>query len=360
MSSPKKVAIVNVRTFDGRSIGDLGTVVIDGHKIGTDASGAIDVDGMGGVLLPGFIDCHVHLSELEYLEKLSSYGVTTALDMGMNSIDVLRSLKGHAGLTDIRGCGMFATNANSRHSRFPGLSPPPESLIQNPQEAATFIKNSEETDYVKIVVDYNVLDGLSYDIILALVTNAHQYGKLTIAHTTSFESVRLAQKAGVDFLTHSPMDKKLDDDAITTMVREGRKMVPTLGMMEEIIKKRPPLDYSNPQDSVTAAYKAGVPILVGTDANMASGVPANVPFGDSLHHEMEMLVRAGMSTVDVLRGATSLPAKYFGLEDRGVIQPGKRADLVLIGGNPIEDIRATRSIKRVWCGGIEKENVISE
>lgn len=100
-------------------------------------------------------------------------------------------------------------------------------------------------------------------------------------------------------------------------------------------------------------YRAGVPILAETDANAEAGLPFQVKHGEALHHELELLVDAGLSTVDALRAATSLPAKHFGLHDRGVIQVGKRADLVLISDDPIQDIRATRSIQRVWCGGVE-------
>ena len=75
--------------------------------------------------------------------------------------------------------------------------------------------------------------------------------------------------------------------------------------------------------------------------------------GESLHRELELLVVAGLSTIDALRAATSLPAKHFGLSDRGIIAPGHRADLVLIADDPIADISATRSIQRVWCGGME-------
>jgi imidazolonepropionase-like amidohydrolase len=68
---------------------------------------------------------------------------------------------------------------------------------------------------------------------------------------------------------------------------------------------------------------------------------------------MELLVEAGLSTIQALQAATSLPAKYFGLTDRGVIAPGMRADLLLIDGDPIADIKATRKIKKVWLAGVE-------
>ena len=62
---------------------------------------------------------------------------------------------------------------------------------------------------------------------------------------------------------------------------------------------------------------------------------------------------AGLTALDALRAATSRPARYFGLGDRGVIEPGRRADLVLIDGDPLRDIKATQAIRRVWCGGTE-------
>ena len=360
MTTFNKIAIQNVRVFDGNSIGDFRTVVIDGDTIGEDVSGATIIDGAGGILLPGFIDCHVHLLELGHLEKLSSYGVTTALDMGTNSIGLLNSMKGHTGLTDIRGCGIPATKAGTRHSQMPGNNP--EGLVANAKEAAEFIKKrvSDGSDYIKIVAD--VPAGPDLDTIRALVTNAHQHSKLTIAHTITSPSVQIAQEGGVDVITHAPIDRPLDAEAISFMVRDGRIIVPTLSMMEGIVNSGRipfPVKYKHAEDSVRALYQAGVPVLAGTDSNIAIGVPANIPHGESIHHELELLVGAGLSTLDALRAVTSLPAKHFGLEDRGVIEPGKRADLVLIAENPIDDIRATRSIKRVWCGGIERLQIAS-
>ena len=103
---------------------------------------------------------------------------------------------------------------------------------------------------------------------------------------------------------------------------------------------------------LTVMYRAGVPILAGTDANDLPG-PAAVPHGSSLHHELELLVDAGLTTVDALRAATTRPARYFGLADRGVVEPGRRADLVLVDGDPLHDIKATQAIRRVWCAGTE-------
>ncbi|QKX56973.1 uncharacterized protein TRUGW13939_04081 [Talaromyces rugulosus] len=119
--------------------------------------------------------------------------------------------------------------------------------------------------------------------------------------------------------------------------------------------KNKPVKYSfKPAiESVTSIHKAGIPILAGTDSNSAPGVPAMVPFGSSMHDELENLVEAGMSNLEALRSATYLPAFLYGLRDRGAIVPGMRADLILIDGNPLEDIKATRRIQKVWLAGVE-------
>ena len=192
---------------------------------------------------------------------------------------------------------------------------------------------AEGSDYIKIVIGS---PGADHDqaTVDALVAAAHQHGKRAVAHASSFAAVAKAQHAGVDVLTHVPLDRALDEAAAEQMAADGRILIPTLTMMETLVARlgRPGDGYAAARDSVTAAYRAGVPILAGTDANADS--PAAVSFGDSLHHELELLVAAGLSGPDALRAATELPARYFGLGDRGAVGPGRRADLVLLGRGP--------------------------
>lgn len=110
--------------------------------------------------------------------------------------------------------------------------------------------------------------------------------------------------------------------------------------------------------NTAAMHKAGVPLLAGTDA---IGVipPIDTPFGLTLHWELEHLVEIGMTPAEALRAATIVPALWHGLEDRGAILPGKRADLVLLNSNPLENITNTRDIAKVWIGGIEYKDVAS-
>jgi imidazolonepropionase-like amidohydrolase len=349
-----RIAVTNVRVFDGRQLLPLGTVVIEGSRIG--ASGVADevIDGAGGVLMPGLIDSHVHLHDRHTLELLSGFGVTTALDMACAPPELVESLRSVPGLTDIRSAGTPAVAPGSLHSRIPVTGQ--RGLIDGPDQAARFVADriDEGSDYIKIIVGN---PGPSHDqaTLDALTAAARERRKLSVAHASSYEAVEMAQRARVSVLTHVPLDKALDETAAATAIADGRILIPTLAMMEGIVVQSAPpgADYAAARESVTVMHRAGVPILAGTDANAAVGVPAAISHGISLHHELELLVDAGLSTLDALRAATSRPAHYFGLVDRGLIEPGRRADLVLIEGNPLQDITATQSIRRIWCAGVE-------
>ena len=216
---------------------------------------------------------------------------------------------------------------------------------------------AEGVDHIKIIID---LPGFDVATVTALVEAAHAQGLLTIAHASTYDAVSMAQAAGVDVLTHVPLDRPIDRAAAERASAAGTVCAPTLTMMEEIVTtigSVAPVSYQPARDSVATLHRAGVPILASTDANRAPFAPASPAHGQSLHHELELLVDAGLSTTEALRAATSLPAEHFGLTDRGAIAPGLRADLVLIEGDPVSDIRATRHVNRVWCGGVEVADV---
>jgi imidazolonepropionase-like amidohydrolase len=347
-----KTAVTNVRVFDGHGLRPAGTVVIEGDRIGTDPSGAEVINGAGGVLLPGLIDAHVHVRDQDTLRRLCRFGVTSVLDMASGSPALVGSLRAVPGLTGLLSAGTPAIAPGSLHARFPVIGE--RGLIKGPDQAEQFVADrvAEGSDYIKIIVGS---PGADHDqaTVDALVAAAHEHGKQAVAHASSSAAVAKAQHAGVDVLTHVPLDQALDEAAAAQMAADGRILIPTLTMMQTLVALlgRPGDGYAAARDSVAAAYHAGVPILAGTDANADAGSPAAVSHGDSLHHELELLVDAGLSRLDALRAATVLPARYFGLGDRGAIEPGRRADLVLLDEDPLQDIRATRSIRRVWCGG---------
>jgi imidazolonepropionase-like amidohydrolase len=219
---------------------------------------------------------------------------------------------------------------------------------------------AEGVDYIKIIID---LPGFEEPTVRALVEAAHAHGLRTIAHAAARDAVLLAEAVGVDVLTHAPIDRPLDDSALQRTRDSGEVVVPTLTMMEAIVERIgavAPVSYDVARSTVGDWHRAGVTILAGTDANQAPSAPASPPYGSSLHHELRLLVDAGLTPVEALRSATVLAAQYWGLADRGVIAPGKRADLVLVSGNPLADISAVSKITAVWCAGIPVANVTGQ
>ncbi len=348
-----RTALSNVRVFDGSAPTEPVTVVIDGGVIGTDPSGADVIDGNGGVLLPGLIDAHIHLHDAQTLDQLCAHGVTTALDMATWPPAKLNSLRGQVGCTDIRSAGTPATTSGSTHSHIPGF--PSTGLVDSPGAAAQFVDDRivDGSDYIKIIADMPGPDQPTMD---AIVAAAHNRSMRTVVHATTTATFAMAVAAGADVITHVPIDQALDASVIDQMAAAGTIAIPTLTMMQGIVEKigkAAGLNYGAARTTVAEMHRAGIPILAGTDANSTPGVPFSPPHGESLHHELELLVDAGLSPVEALRAATSMPAQYFGLDDRGVIAPGRRADLILVDGDPVADIGATRNIRRVWCAGIE-------
>jgi imidazolonepropionase-like amidohydrolase len=351
-SGARRTAVTNVRVFDGRQLQAPDTVVIEGSRISSNLRGAQVVDAEGGVLLAGLIDAHVHLRDRGTLEQLASFGVTTALDMACAPPELVDSLRDAPGLTDIRSAGTPAIAPGSPHSHIPVVGA--RGLLAGADQVRTFVADrvAEGSDYIKIIVG-NPAPSHDQATLDALAVAAREHGRLSVAHAASRVAVEMAQRAKVSVLTHVPLDQALDKAAAADAVAAGRVLIPTLVMMEGIARSAPGRDYAAARDSVAVMYQAGVPILAGTDANTEAAGPSPISHGSSLHRELELLVEAGLTTVDALRAATSRPARYFGLADRGVIEPGRRADLVLIDGDPLRDITATRSIRRIWCGGTE-------
>jgi imidazolonepropionase-like amidohydrolase len=354
-----KIALTNVRVFDGERLAEPATVVIDGMTIGGDPAGARRQDGGGGVLLPGLIDCHLHLTDDATLTALARQGVTTGLDMGTWPPELVASLRNRAGVTDVRSSGTGATHPASAHAKRMGRA---QGLVADPDEAKAYVAQrvAEGVDYIKIIIDP---PGFDETTVRALVEAAHAHGLRTIAHAAARDAVLLAEAAGVDVLTHAPIDRPLDDSAVQRTRASGQVVVPTLTMMEAIVERLSgiaPVSYDVARDTVGQWHRAGVTILAGTDANQAPSAPASPPYGTSLHHELQLLVDAGLSPVDALRSATVLPARYWGLADRGVIAPGKRADLVLIDGDPLADISAVSQVTAVWCAGRPVAGVAGE
>ncbi|WP_306322806.1 MULTISPECIES: amidohydrolase family protein [unclassified Streptomyces] len=356
-TGPARTALLNVRVLDGRELTEPRTVVIDGDVISprTETGGARLVDGTGMTLLPGLIDAHVHLHGADTLAALASHGVTTALDMATWPPQLLASLRRVPHLTDIRSAGTPAIGDGGPHARIPGMSE--DAVVRGPVQAREFVaaQVAAGADYIKIVTEAPGEGGPDRETVDALVAAARAHGRKTVAHAASAGAYLMAFDTGVDLITHIPLDRPLDAAEATRMAVRGQVCVPTLTMMEGTAAARGIAPaYRNAVRSLAALRDAGVPILAGTDANTQAGVPFQVEHGASIHHELELLVEAGLTPADALRSATALPAEHFGLDDRGSVTPGLRADLILVEGNPLDDVRATRALRHIWCAGVEQ------
>ncbi|MGW4848635.1 amidohydrolase family protein [Nocardia brasiliensis] len=345
------VVLNNVRVFDGFGLETPITVTIDGARIGdTTGSGKV-IDAGGAVLLPGFIDAHVHVDGRLTLDLLAAHGVTTALDMAA-APDKVAELRGLAGTTDIRSAVTPIIGPGGPHAQFLGQ----RAILDDPAdaEAAVAERIAEGSDYLELVLEPPGAGGPDIDTVHAAVTTAHARQLRVIAHATTAESYAMALDAHSDVITHVPLGTPLPPELIDRLATAGTVVVPTLTMMQRLaIASGRPDGIEAGLASVGAMHAAGIPILAGTDANSTPGLPFPTYHGTDLHHELELLVRAGLSPTEALTAATILPARYFDLPDRGMVAPGMRADLVLVDGDPTADIRATRNITHIWCAGIE-------
>ncbi|KAJ7648428.1 hydrolase [Mycena rosella] len=359
-SAAKSIAITNVRVFDGEKLLPLNSVYIAGGIIVPYAEGAEVVDGNGGVLLSGLIDAHTHPASVAHLEVFASNGVTTAIVASCFPATLCNSLLNHAGLPDVRFSGLFATTPNSTHALMFGLLPATQ-IITSASQAPGFVADqlASGATFIKVIAEApDFATTLDQATTNALVTSAHANHLCVACHAADYAAVGRALTAHVNQAHHVPTDTPLDAALLARFVAQGTVSVPTLSIFATFlaIGQIDAAGYVAANTSVTRLRAAGVPVLAGTDSHDLPA-PFAPPFGSSLHAELELLVQAGLSTVEALRSATVLAAQHNLLFDRGVVAPGMRADLLLISGDPIANISATRNIQRVWIAGVEYAGV---
>ncbi|WEH36631.1 amidohydrolase family protein [Streptomyces sp. AM 4-1-1] len=406
-------AIINGRVFDGEQVLEDTTVVLNGTRIaavgGEPPAGAGIVDARGGTLLPGLLDAHVHTSE-EALALALRFGITTELEMqGMNTKPGRAHITENDSLADVRSAGFGITPPGGHPSELMpkgfkpgghsgpddrGNRPAPREMplmpfSTTPEEAVGFIPQlvAAGSDYIKFMVDDGSVEGhpglpmLDQATLTAGVAEAHRHGMLTIAHTLTVDATRMAIEAGIDGFAHLFMDRPHTVEIIELIAASHAFVIPCvvlnasmMGITGSSLTEDPRVGsrlneaWTNtlnssydryPQGkledvlaSVKALHDAGVELLAGTDA-----APMPLPFlggvvhGASVHQELQYLVRAGLTPIQALRAATLTPARRFGLEDRGRIAEGLRADLLLVNGDPTTTISDTLNLRDVWRRG---------
>ncbi|MFH8788948.1 amidohydrolase family protein [Streptomyces roseoverticillatus] len=388
----------NAKVFDGHRVRSDDTVVVHEGRIesvgrGLPAPAGSDVvECDGGTLLPGLIDAHTHIVG-PALRQALVWGVTTELDMANFPEPMAAAKKEQDGplgsrVADLRSAGCAATVPGGHGSeRFPHIP-----TLTEPEEAPGFVdaRIAEGSDYIKIHYDDGQLAGrleetelpvIRKETMAAVIAAARERGMLTLVHTGTVRAALDAVESGAHGLAHLLVDHAPGREFGEVLARHGAFAVPTLSMIEllsgsselgalaedpdvavhlaaeerELLgrhragtARRLPVDLSAAMAAVRSAHAAGVPLLAGTDAVMWL-------HGIGLHRELELLVRAGLTPGEALTAATATPAALFSLSDRGRIAPGLRADLLLVGGDPTADIRASRAVRGVWKRGIGVE-----
>jgi imidazolonepropionase-like amidohydrolase len=389
------------RIFDGTGapISDA-DVVVEGDRIvdvGAGLDGDESVDCSGKTLLPGLFDCHVHLSfrhddldELRTMYQPFTYrfyrvpedlrttlalGITTVrdasgADLGLKraiqdgvlvgprmqiSIDMLSITGGH-------NDGWLPSGGTSSWSvPYPGM---PSGLCDGVEGVRAKVREMIRAgaDVIKIASSGGFLSPsddpqrphFSQEEVDAIVSTAADLGRWVMSHAHGAEGIKRAVRAGVRSIEHGTF---LDEEGVAMMLERGTWLVPTLtaGDTTDEMADDPKIpepvreklrSLGRPElDAFRLAAEAGVKIAMGTDCPVA-------PHGTNLR-ELVLMAEHGFTPEQALVAATSSAAELMGLADElGTIAPGKRADLVVVDGNPLELEKLPERIEAVYKDGV--------
>jgi imidazolonepropionase-like amidohydrolase len=400
------LALINARVFDGKNEQTIpgATVVVDGGNItavGRDVpirAGAEVVDLGGKTLMPGLMDAHVHLTmdtlcgkniiwhHLSLHPSLRAYhalaNAQKALNAGFTTLRTMQSggpdMGGDAALHDaieqgivvgpriIPSAMIFGMTGGHNDMFVPAVFKERWATADGVDEcrkaARTAIRAGAE--FLKIFTSGGVFsmrtspDARNYTLeeIEAICDEAAAQGRRVAAHAVATQGIKNAVLGGVTTVEHG---SKLDAEAVQMMLDHGTYLVPTLAIGHNSFASDDPAvpAYARAKGaavvdqhlrSVRMAAEAGVKIVLGTDGSDFA------PFGRNAQ-ELELLVAAGVRPVDALRAGTSVAAEALGTDRfTGSIETGKAADMLVVDGDPLADVRILQDlarIKRVYLAG---------
>ena len=408
------IVITGVNVIDvekGIALGPRTVSVVDGRieKIQVQAETALPgparrIDGRGLYLVPGLVDSHVHFFDAPVFGRLTlAHGVLLVRDMGMPNEYVL-PLRDGLNRGETVGPEMVAAGA------ILDGNPPIIGLIslglKTPEEGRAAVRAQAKAGANMI----KVYSGLDKDVFLAIVDEAKKQGLKAVGHVPESISIEDAAAAGLRSSEHffgfekaianllgQPFRRlpgmggdagyfeRLEEvkteelrKAYQRLSASGLTVCPTIvtfktqthvsallagefpgseyvsGRVREMWKQLwsqqsdlPDFIWRKWAAMVKGLNEAGVPLMVGTDLMLPGIIP-----GSSVHEEMAIWQEAGIPPADVLRGATIVPARFMGLDDRlGSIAEGKAASMVLVRANPLEDVKNLRQIESVFLRG---------
>jgi len=399
------LALTNLRLIDGTGRGPIENmaIIIDGKRIKNvglvtsypDNTNVVDLRGL--TVMPGLIDCHLHLGGLTIDQPGKAIGKVSLKDMASFFFDYSRNyayrrrLAIENGVTTIRSAGdhyphIIRLRDKIAVGKLSGpriFAPGPTITAPGGHPAGTIYKGNryivenavrqiadvntarEEVrklveggvDCIKAIYsDINPVDTtqkvpkLSLDVLEALADETHRHNLRLMVHTGTPQESMDAVKAGADSIEHGilPGANSFDfnDDLIKMMLDKGTYFVPTLAIAWANKDTYPDV-FTGLKRTLKRLHAAGVNIAAGTD----SGTPG-VVIGKGLHKELELMVEAGISPMEALiAGTTNAADNIAKASELGTIESDKLADVIAVFGDPLKDIRNTREIKLVIGDG---------
>jgi imidazolonepropionase-like amidohydrolase len=344
------------------------------------------VDARGKTVMPGLIDAHCHMTygESRTEEEIDLYtsAELRTLKAAFNAQKVLRA--GVTGISQPGGsyyigvglreaiadgivqgprmttAGRYITTSNGLTDWYPDSVGVPagsigilaNSLTEMISEVRHQVKNG--VDLIKLADSpYGNYQAFTDDELKAVADLAHQLGKRVTIHARGSAEVGAANAAGIDWIMHGNM---MTDEVIADLAARGTPLVPTLLLLANIVDwgdaVGAPVDLRDGMartldktaDSLHRAHAAGVSFVMGTD----SGFSVN-PYGEWHARELELLMTyAGLSAMEAVQAATRNAAVTLNLEGQiGTLVPGAIADILVVEGNPLDDIRVLQDKRRI-------------
>ncbi len=345
-ADPIEDAAVVVRSTRVSAVGPSSEIEIpDGAEV---------IDVQGASILPGFINAHVHHGYDESnLRAWARAGVTTVRDVGTQS------------RWTSSGSGVFADrdglNADAMNARLVAAGPIVTTVggygsyaVTSPDDAREKVGELLDggADIVKIAIEDD-LQGrrwpmLSPDEIAAIVDTAHARGTRVAAHVSRAAHVRMALDAGVDDVNHMAIDS-VPTDLLIRMVDQGMAWVPTLELWDGVSRRHGLEWNATAGRNLLRFVEAGGIVALGTDYD---GYTTPFDLGMPIT-EIRLMHEAGMTPMQIIEAATRNAAAVCGLGDElGVIEVGRIADVLVIEGNPLDDLEALGAVLLVIRNGV--------
>lgn len=366
------LVIQNVGLFDG--LNDKGVINI-GINADTIAlitkksiAGDLVIDGTDKYLLPGLINSHVHITSPKDLEESLNAGIMAVIDLHQSSEDraaTLRSYRDSTGYAYFLSSGFAATLPGGHPTQYGAIETISDSL-----SAEQWVQNrlNNGADYIKIIrdgapgpPDFQPIPTLNFEQIEDIIVSAKKHNQLTIAHTASLEETMKIAQLGIDGFAHLWMGiDSATAEQLAFLSDHNIFVIPTAQTQLQIWETKiegGPLHIKEYAEQNMASMKrvqreiarlneAGVTILAGND-------PPNfdIVYGKDLFIELDIYSKGGLSNIEILKTVTSNPSKVFGLDEIGIIREGMSVNMLLVEGNPIEDLKYLTNIKHIWKNG---------